>query len=189
MKKLKELWKKKVNMKRKLKLYNILVKSILTYNSGTWGLRKKDEEGLDSFHRQQLRQVLNIRYPKKISSKKVYKVTSTKPMSVDITRARWKLLGHTLRMHKDTPARKAMKYFFEKESANKFSGRKRSTIVTTINRDIMDTKKKYHRFDLPVLKTELDLHNIRVKATDRRLWRKRVEMVASTAYSDKLKML
>ena len=190
MKKLKDLWnRKKVSMSRKLKLYNTLVKSILSYNSGTWGLTTKDEDSLDSFHRQQLRQVMNIKYPSTISSKKVYKVTKTKPISVEITRARWKLFGHILRMNKETPARKAMKYYFEKESMNKFRGRKRSTIVTTINRDIKTTKKKNPRFDLPVMKTELDLHNIRVKAKNRRLWRKRVELVTTTAYSERLKKL
>ena len=133
--KLKDLWDhKKVCMSRKLKLYNTLVKSILSYNSGTWGLTKKDEDSLDSFHRQQLRQVMNIKYPSTISSKKVYIVTNTKPFSVEITRARWKLFGHTLRMNKETPARKAMKYYFEKENTEKFRGRKRSTIINNKSR-------------------------------------------------------
>ena len=96
-------------------------------------------------------------------------------------------LDRFLRMDKDSPARKAMKYYFEKESVGKFKGRKRSTIVSTINRDIQQTKKRFPRFDLPVLKTELDLHNIRVKAKNRNLWRKRVELITTTAYSNKSK--
>ena len=51
------------------------------------------------------------------------------------------MLGHTLRMPPNTPARRAMKYFFEKRTNKKFSGRKRATIITTINRDISTTKK------------------------------------------------
>ena len=52
---MKDLWIRKnvVKQKKKLKLYNTLVKSILMYNCGTWGLTKNDEDNLDSFHRQQ----------------------------------------------------------------------------------------------------------------------------------------
>ena len=87
-------------------------------------------------------------------------------------------------MDKDTPARKAMKFFFEKTDATKFRGRKRTTIVTKLN--INNTKLKYPQFDLPTLQTELYIHNIRVKATNRNLWRKRVEMIYKAAYSSKM---
>ena len=48
------------------------------YNSGTWGMKKQDEDSFDSFHRQQLRSVLRIKYPQKISCKNIYKVTQNK---------------------------------------------------------------------------------------------------------------
>ena len=146
-----------------------------------------DENKIDSFHRQQLRQILNIKYPNTIRSKKLYRETKSYAISVDITKARWKMLGHTLRMDKNSPARKAMKYYFEHSNAKKFRGRKRTTIVSTINRDIKATKQIYPQFDLPLLKTELDLHNIRVKAQNRNLWRKRVKMVRDAAYSSRMK--
>ena len=90
-------------------------------------------------------------------------------------------------MDKDSPARKAMKYYFEHSDAKKYRGRKRTTIVSTINRDIKLTKQIYPHFDLPQLKSELDLHNIRVKAQNRTLWRKRVKMVYDAAYSLRMK--
>ena len=167
-------------------MYNSLVRSVLLYNCGTWGMSTTDENNMDSFHRQQLRHILNIRYPHTIRSKQLYKDTNSHPISADITKARWKLFGHTLRMDKDSPARKAMKYYFEHSDAKKFRGRKRTTIVSTLNRDITLTKQKFPQFDLPQLKTELDLHNIRVKAQNRTLWRKRVKMVYDTAYSSKM---
>ena len=55
--------KKVVRLEKKLKLYNALVRSVLTYNSCTWGLTKQDEQNLDSFHRQNLRQVAGVFYP------------------------------------------------------------------------------------------------------------------------------
>ena len=172
-----------------MSLYNALVRSILLYNCGTWGMSVSDEDAFDSFHRRQLRHVLNIHYPHKITNKQLYKITHTQLISPDITKARWKLLGHTLRMHKDTPARRAIQFYFSERPEKKFRGRRRSTIVSALNRDIALTKKKYPLFDIPMLKTELDLHNARVKAKNKQLWRKRVGMVYTAAYSSKLKKL
>ena len=64
------IWKRadKVKQKTRLKLYNSLVKSILLYNCATWALTETDENKLDSFHRRQLRRVLGIHYPTKISN-------------------------------------------------------------------------------------------------------------------------
>ena len=187
LRKLDSLWfRRKVKVNRRIKLYNSLVRSILLYNCGTWGMSTQDENKIDSFHRQQLRHTLNIKYPNKIRTKHLYKTTKTHTISADITKARWKLFGHTLRMNKDTPARKAMKFYFERNNAGKFRGRKRTTIVNTLNRDITNTKLVYPHFDLTQLHTELDLHNIRVKAKNRVLWRKRVKMIFDAAYSLKM---
>ena len=192
MRKINEILRRKrvVNLSKKLQLYNAMVKSILTYNSCTWGLTKGDEDKLDSFHRRQLREVIGVRYPHKISNKKVYEVTKATPLSIEITLARWKMLGHVLRLNEKTPARKAMKYYFQiPPDVKRFRGRKRATIISTINRDIERTKKKFLNFDLHILKTELDLRNIRVKATNRNHWKKRVNMVVEAAYSDRANML
>ena len=79
----------------------------------------------------------------------MYQQTGTKPISVDITRSRWKLFGHLLRMKENTPARLAMKWYFQKpEGVKKYRGRKRTTIVTTINEDIKRTIKNNPNFDL-----------------------------------------
>ena len=95
------------------------------------------------------------------------------------------MLGHALRMDKETPARKAMKYYFqEPENCERFRGRKRATIVTTINRDIKRTRDLNKQFYISELKTELDLQNTRVKAMNRNHWQKLVKMVTDAAYSD-----
>ena len=189
--KLSEIWRRnrRLKIRKKVQLYNALVRTILLYNCGTWGMSQTDEDKMNSFHRKQLRHVLNIHYPYKITSKQLYKVTNTHPITPDITKSRWKLFGHTLRMDKDTPARRAMKFYFEERTEKKYRGRKRTTIVSTLNRDRAITKKKYPTFDLPLLQSELDLHNMRVKAKDKRNWKKRVELVFKAAYSSKLKKL
>ena len=172
-------------LSKKMKLYKALVRSVLLYNSCTWGLTKEDEKSLDSFHRKQLRQVIGVFYPNKIRNKKLYEITNSRPITIDITKARWKMFGHALRLDERTPARKAMKYYFQvPENAVKFRGRKRATIVTTLNRDIERTKEKNKAFYINSLNSELDLRNIRVKALNRNHWQKLVKMVTDAAYSD-----
>ena len=90
------------------------------------------------------------------------------------------MLGHVLRMNKNSQARMAMKLFFEKRSNNIFLGRKRATIVTTINNDIQKTTS----FDINELKTECSLHNIGVKARERKKWSRIVKMVVDMAFSE-----
>ena len=182
---MKKILKRKnvVRLEKKLKLYNALAKSVLTYNSCTWGLTKQDERNLDGFHRQNLRQVIGVFYPHRIRNAELYNKTKSRPLSIDITKARWKMFGHVLRMNENTPARKAMRYFFQiPEGHKKFRGRKRATIVTTLNRDIERTRVHNADFQLPLLKTELNLRNIRVIALNREQWQRIVKMVTDAAY-------
>ena len=62
---------KKVSIKKRLKLYNALVKPVLTYNSSTWGITKSQSESIDAFHRKQLRKIWKINWKNKISNEKI----------------------------------------------------------------------------------------------------------------------
>ena len=138
--KMNKIWvrKNKTCMARKLKLYNSLVKPILKYNSATWGLTKSDTDSLNVFHRKQLKQILEITWPHKITNDRLYQLTNTRPISYDITEARWKLFGHVIRLANATPAQQSMEYYFQNYDKNKkFSGRPRETLVTTLNKDII----------------------------------------------------
>ena len=65
MNKLTKIWirKDKLKLGTRLRLYKSLVKPILLYNSGTWGITGAEEDKLNKFHRKQLRRVMGIRYP------------------------------------------------------------------------------------------------------------------------------
>ena len=119
---LNNIWIRKDHIKQSLRieLYKSLIKPILTYNSGTWGLTKKEEDNLDAFHRQQLRRILNIKYPAHIGNAQVYKQTGEEILTLEILRNRWKLFGHVLRSNPGTPAQKAMNHYFEPSRAKKF---------------------------------------------------------------------
>ena len=112
--KLQNVWVKgdKIKRKTKLKLYRTLVKSVLTYNSGTWALTQTEEERLNAFHRQQLRKILNIKYPVKITNSSLYKKCEERPLSIFMLESRWRLFGHILRRNSEIPAKKSMNSYF-----------------------------------------------------------------------------
>ncbi|GFS00576.1 neuroblast differentiation-associated protein AHNAK [Elysia marginata] len=75
--KLSSMWIRndKVKQVTRLNLYRALVKSILLYNCGTWSLTKQEEHKLNTFHRRQLRTILNIKYPTVIKNNAIYQKT------------------------------------------------------------------------------------------------------------------
>ncbi|GFS05213.1 endonuclease-reverse transcriptase [Elysia marginata] len=88
----------------KLKIYKALVKSVLTYNCGTWAPTQSQEERLNAFHRKKLKKVLNIKYPVKITNSSLYNKCNERPLSIFIHESRWRLFGHILRRDSQIPA-------------------------------------------------------------------------------------
>ena len=93
--KLNNVWVKgnKLKISTKIKLYKSLVQSILLYNCGAWALILTDEERLNAYHRKQLKKILNIRYPKKIRNKSLYRIYQEKLQLLQILSVRWSLFG------------------------------------------------------------------------------------------------
>ena len=175
----------KVSLQKQVKLCNSLVMSVLTYNASCWGLTINDENQLDSFHRQLLRKICNIHWPQRISCKNIYKRTKQKPLSTQIAKSRWKRFGHSLRMNINSPAQKAMEFYFEQESYSKlFSGGKRATIVTTIQRDINRTNARFPLIKLPTIESLQDLQNYRNLASDRKNWKRLSKAIVDTAQAN-----
>ena len=171
----------KIKNATKLKLYTSLIKSILLYNCGTWALTQKEEQKLDSFHRKQLKRVLNIYYPTKISNKKLYKKCDERPLSIQILESRWQLFGHILRRDEHIPANKAMIAFFTPSGQTKYKGRPPTTIYTKLNQDLKKLESGKE------LKTMKDLEALRSLAEDREAWKeltRRIREAAEASHSD-----
>lgn len=185
MNRLNHIWIRKdhVSEKLRLKLYRTLVKPVLMYNSSTWGLTQKNAKGLDAFHRQQLRQLIGKRYPNKISNQNLYKRCEERPISIDILKGRWRLFGHILRLSEETPAVKAMKFYFER-SEKGFRGRPRESIVTTLNKDITRARSMKRDFPIRALKKKEDFEHIKSQAQDRKNWRKISETICKAAEAE-----
>ena len=184
MSKMEKIWirKDKIGLKKRIKLYRTLVKSILTYNCGTWGATKAAEQKMDAFHRKQLRRLLGIRYPTRISNRKLYKKTGERPISDTMRTARWKLLGHILRREREIPANKAMDFYFNTTvDKKKFRGAKRISLPITLNNDlqkIQDQALKDHNYSRRLkLSNAEDLKALAEIAQDREEWRRLVVRV------------
>ena len=190
MNKMDKIWirKDKISKKRKLNLYRALVKSILLYNCGTWGVTKAEENKLDAFHRKQLKRILGIKYPKKISNKNLYREAREKPISDTMREARWKLLGHILRRPEEIPANKAMTLYFNDEiSGKKFKGARRTTLPEVLNSDLERLQNEFHHMKdhnycaRLKFRTREDLDRLKNVASNRKSWR---SLVKSTGRAD-----
>lgn len=101
----------KIWIKTKARAFDTYISSVFLYNSSTWTLTKTQENQIDSFHRKMIRvNVLNVKWPKKVSNEMVYETTKLKPWSEKIKKQRLTWFGHLARMDEKTPVKIALKY-------------------------------------------------------------------------------
>ena len=158
-------------------LYNAYVTPVLTYNICTWALTKTEENKLDALHRKQLRSVIGVRYPNRISNKHLYEKCNTRSISSLARNSRWKMLGHVLRMADDIPAKQTMLHYFDEvKSGSGFRGKPRTTLPIVISKDLSEiAEKKATPFAIPTqLKTIKDLKALEEVANKRDMWMKLV---------------
>ncbi len=92
--------------------------------------------------------------------------------------ARWKMLGHTLRMTNKTPAKQAMIYYFSQSESQSFRGHPRTTLPTLINEDIKELQENKEAnvsalLNLPEqFKTIEDFKQLEEIAKKRKQWSK-----------------
>ena len=113
------------------------------YNSRTWGLTVNDEHNLDSFHRQQLRTALHIKFPHAISNSDLYQRTNEIPLTLTILKKRWKLFSHILRLHPQTPVQQPMRHYFSPSQNISFRGRQRITLPITLNKGLIRASEHF----------------------------------------------
>ena len=185
----------RIRLRKRLNLYKQLVKMLLVYNCSTWGMRKKDEASLDAFHRQQLRRMLRIRWPHRIHNARLYELTNESPISLFVTRQRWTLLGHILRQEVDTPANQAMDFYFEETVYVSFQGHDaihgvanrggvRTTLATTIDRDIKRAFALNPNCPLQKFTCAKDLSDARAYAQNRCNWEELCNYILEAAQAE-----
>ena len=160
---------KRLSASHKIRVFKTYVEPVLLYNSETWIMTQNQEQLIDGFHRRLLRLSLNIRYPKTISTEKLYTLTQEIPLSDRIRKRRLVLLGHILRLHQETPAQRALQYFMTPHKRR--VGRPNTTWIDVITKDLEKTLK-FHRIKTPLNLASLE--RLKILAEDRTLWRKEV---------------
>lgn len=104
-------WKSKsIKLPTKMKIFKSNVLSILLYGCESWKMTKDIAKKLDTFHRKCLRKILGIFWPNTISNERLYRVTSTSLISLEIKKRRWKWIGHLLRRPADHIGRIALRW-------------------------------------------------------------------------------
>ncbi len=109
-----KMWKNRnlVNERVRIMSYRAIVESVMLYNCATWALSTAQAQRLDVLQRRMLRQIIGLKLTDKISNDALYVRCNVERASAQVLDARWRMFGHTLRMDEDTPARKAMAYYF-----------------------------------------------------------------------------
>ena len=188
MRKLNNVWIRhhKISLAVRLKLYITYVKTVLLYNSSTWALAKADQESLDSFHRQQIRNLLHVKYPNILRNKDLYELINDIPLSLTVLINRWRLFGHVLRLHESTPARKAMEHYFSDSNSKMFPGSQRITLPVCLNSDIECAHDNLDIFNIASFKTRDDLQKLIDIANDRDRWKQLSRVIFVAAQAEKL---
>ena len=180
----KKLWmSKKVNIQTKLKLYESIVKPVLTYIFATLALTKKERKELGCIHGKQLRQVWN---DKRIHNKQLYEKSREKPLSAEKKKAKWRTFGHILRLPTNTPCQQLMNYYFAcPPKAKKFRGRKRITLPVLLDNDLAEAAKYHRRLQIRQFKTREDLEILRHVVNHRNGWKNLTNLFCSVAQGEK----
>ena len=125
-----------VKLPQKIQLYISLVKSVLIHESGAWGLTRAETTKLDASNRKQLRRLLGIKCPIKITNVNLIKCREC-PLSETIQTYRWRPFGNTLTRNRNIPTYRAMTdYFQEIPNRSNFRGHTRTTLLVTRNNEL-----------------------------------------------------
>ena len=119
---------------RRVRMYNAFVLPVLMYNCASWGLTDANMAKLASFHRRQLRCLVGVRWPHRISNKALYAKTGCEPMNVMVARSRMRMLGHVLRLGTGVPAQVAMDWYFQ--PGRRRRGRPATCLPTAVASDL-----------------------------------------------------
>ena len=162
--KLNAVWIKgrKLKTSTEIKLYKSHVTSIiLLHNCGRWALTLTEEERCNACHRKQLKKILPITYPKKITNESLCRIGQEKPLSLQIPSSRCSIFDHILRRDKDIHAKRA--YF--NHNGNKLRERPKTTMLMVFNRDLALIQHPIR------LHSSRDLAEITELAQNRKCWR------------------
>ena len=141
-----------------------------------WSLTVNDEHNLDS---------------STISNWKVtsdlYQRTNEIPLILTILKNRWKLFGHILRIHPQTPAQQSMRHYFLPSENDSFRGRQLITLPVTLNKDLFRASEHFsfsQRCGIQQFQFLQDLDRLIELGYDWQLWKHLCNDIFEAAQAD-----
>ena len=94
------IWKSKISLQTKMKIYNAVVISTLMYGAETWATTRKQEQRLDGFDSRCLRIILKVRWWHRKRNSDIRELTKQPYVSTTLKRNRLRWYRHMLQMDK-----------------------------------------------------------------------------------------
>ena len=125
---IRQVWfKENRHLENKFMLYKSLVKPVLTYSFGAWGLTMIKAQEIDIVQTVE-RQLRIIIKTFKINNMKLYEQCKEEPITA---------ISYVLQLPEETPAEKVMPYYFETpESTKKYQGKASTTLAVSVHEDL-----------------------------------------------------
>ena len=162
---LKKVWSSKaISRSTKLRLLKTLVVPVLLYGCETWKMNKGDDKAVDVFINKCLRRILNIQWQDHISTEELLRRADMRPLSEEVKRRRWKLIGHILRQDQNNDCNTAMTWAPE---GKRRRGRPKTTWRRTVEKEREEAGWR-------------SWAEARTTAADREKWKCSVEAICAT---------
>ena len=95
---LKNIWNNNnFSVHTKIKIYKVMVRSILIYGHESWYSTVTTDNKLLAFENKALRRILGIKWWDRVSNSRIREITGVQPVDEFVRFSRWKWLGHVLR--------------------------------------------------------------------------------------------
>jgi len=151
-----QIWRSRLAISTKLKLYNTCILPIFLYGSDCWAISKMDARTIDALDQWCLRMLLGIKWYQFVQNDDVRRLTKQPTLTAIIQSCRLTRFGHIVHMDDNADAKRIL---LASPSADwrRQLGRPRITWLSTVQQDL-----KHHHLTLP---EAADL------AQNRALWR------------------
>ena len=158
-----KIWRSKISLKAKLRIYNAVVISTLLYGSETWATPTiSEEKRLDVFDNRCLRRILGIKWFHRVWNTTNRERTGQTPASLLLKTRRLKWFGHVSRMGQERLPKALSQW--RPENAKRRRGRCRTRWRDAVKRDAR------------LAGIDQDLESM---ASDRAQWRDMLELLVS----------